>query len=139
MRFRMAVARNRVIATVVATLVAAALLGGSLGIAAAGQHSSPLVAGVNPTVGGPLFGSVTPGKFMSCLPDGSWSSLYWWDATNQTWRHYLNTDGTGVPDYVNDSATGGLTIIPRFDGVAVLMNDRVDQPFFPDRQTDLCP
>ena len=135
----MAVARNRVIATVVATLLGAALLGGSLGIAAAGQRTSALVSGVNPTVGGPLFGSVTPEKFMSCLPEDSWASLYWWDATNQTWRHFFNTDGTGVPGYVNDSDVGGLTLIPRFDGLAVIMNDRVDNPFFPDRQTDLCP
>ena len=137
----MGFARNRVFAAVAASLVVAALLGGSLGLAVAGTPRQPLAAGVNPTVGGPLHGSVTPAKFMSCLPAAAWSSLYWWDATNQTWRHYFNTVGTGVPTYVNDESVGGITLIPRFAGVALIMNQpvAVAAAFFPDRQTDLCP
>lgn len=129
--------RNRIFAAMAASLLAAAVFGSTLGIAVAGQQ--PLSAGVNPTVGGPLDGDVTPTKFMSCLPDGSWSSLYWWDALNQSWRHFFNTDGTNVPDYLNSEAAGGLTLVPRFSGVSLVMNVQVGAPFFPDRQSQSCP
>jgi hypothetical protein len=132
---------NRVIVTVVLTLSVAALLGGSLGIAAAGNRKDPLVTGVNPTVGGPLFGDVTPAKFMSCLPGTSWTGLYIWvgQGQDQRWLHYFNTAIPGVPGYVNDPSVNGIVKINRLQGVAIVMAATVNNPFFPDRDTDFCP
>lgn len=128
--------RNRVLAVAVAALALAAVLGGSLGVAFAARQ--PLRAGVNPTVGGPLTGDVTPEKFMSCLPAGSWAALYVWDAANQSWRHYFNTNGTGVPSYVNNAGVGGLTAVPKWTGVAIVMNQAVQAPSFPNSQSGPC-
>lgn len=134
----MAMLRNKALVVALAALAMAAVFGGSLGVAFAGQKST-LTSGINPTVGGPLFGDVVPEKFMSCLPVGSWTAVYLWDSNTQSWRHYFNTNGTGVPAYVNNAAVGGLAVVPRLAGLAVIMNQGVQSPFFPDRQSDICP
>jgi hypothetical protein len=130
--------RSRTFALMAGTLGLAAVLGGSLGLAAAGTRPS-LVAGVNPTVGGPLSEQLSPATWVKCLPASSWASLYVWDAPNQRWLHYFNTAASGVPAYVNNSSVNGISSIPRFAGVAVIMNSAVSNPFFPDKATDACP
>ena len=83
----------------------AALLGGSLGVVTAGQKQT-LFAGSNPAVGGPFAGSVTPAKWVSCLPSSSWRAVYRWDGTAQQWGHFFNTT-KGIPSYVNHEDVGG--------------------------------
>ncbi len=119
------------------TLAFAAILGGSLGLATAGTRSS-LVAGQN-VIGGPLKGDVAPAKFVSCLGN-SWTALYTWDNRSaeqggQRWQHYLK----GVPDYVNSSAAGGITVVPRLAGVYLFMSSTLSSPFLPDSNADTCP
>ncbi|KAA0237751.1 MAG: hypothetical protein DYG91_10000 [Chloroflexi bacterium CFX7] len=120
------------------TLAFAAILGGSLGLATAGTRSSGLVAGQN-VIGGPIKGDVAPAKFVSCLGN-SWTALYIWDNRSaeqggQRWQHYLK----GVPDYVNSSATGGITVVPRLAGVYLFMSAAMSSPFLPDSNADTCP
>ncbi len=120
------------------TLAFAAILGGSLGLAAAGTRSDPLLVGQN-VVGGPLKGDVAPAKFVSCL-GSSWSAVYVWDNRpegqgGQRWQHYLRA----VPDYVNGQSVGGIVSVPRFSGVYVFMTSQVTSPFLPDQNSDSCP
>jgi hypothetical protein len=136
---------NGVIGVAVGSLVLAGVIGASLGVVFAAQTRPTLVEGVNPTVGGPLNGDVTPEKFMSCLPPGSWSSIYLWDPAAQGWLHYFNTDGTDAPVYINDPDLGGIDIILGAgssgggSGLSVIMNETVQDPFLPGSQTDICP
>lgn len=119
------------------TLAFAAILGGSLGLAAAGSKNS-LVAGQN-VIGGPLKGDVSPAKYVSCLGT-SWTALYLWDSRpaaegGQRWQHYIR----GVPDYVNSAAAGGATNIPRLSGVYLFMSAAVAAPYLPDSNAETCP
>lgn len=120
-----------------AALGIAAILGGSLGVATAGTKQS-LSAGLNPAVGGPLSASVSPDKWVSCLPSSSWRALYLWDGSEQAWSHFFNTT-KGIPDYVNDADVGGISSIPRLAGLAMFMDAAVNNPFMPDSATQSCP
>jgi hypothetical protein len=125
--------RRRALSIVAAGLGLAALLGGSLGVATAGVRSTPLAVGFN-LVGGPLGGDVPPAAFVECLPAGSWSAVYIWDGTTQTWKHFF----TGVPAYVNNPAGGGISIIPRFSGVVLIMKAAVSNPRLRDTASEPC-
>jgi len=119
------------------TLAFAAILGGSLGLAAAGTRDT-LRTGQN-VIGGPLKGDVAPAKFVSCLGT-SWSAVYIWDNHSadeggQRWQHYLR----GVPDYVNGQSVGGIAAVPRLAGVYIFMTADVASPFIPDQNSDTCP
>ena len=101
-----------------AMVAVVAMLGGTLGMAVAGTQS--LSSGFN-LVGGPTGGDVAPGTYISCVPATSWSAVYIWDAPNQHWLHFFNTGGnTNVPGFVNAPANGGINVIPRFSGVAII-------------------
>lgn len=115
-----------------AALAIAALLGGSLGIVAAGARP-PLQAGFNLT-GGPLGADVQPDAYVGCLPANSWSAVYIFDGTSQTWKHFF----AGVPGYVNQSGNGGIAIIPRFAGVVLIMNQPVPAPKLRDTAAEAC-
>lgn len=110
------------------SLALAAVMGGSLGIALA-KHTSTVTgvcpngsSGCNVNFVGAL-GDVTPAKFTQCLPAGSWEAIYIWDGPNQEWQHFFNPS---VPAYVNQSQAGGITSIPRFAGVVLIM--KLGQP-----------
>jgi hypothetical protein len=106
-----------------AMLAVVAMLGGSLGMAVAGTTS--LSSGFN-LVGGPTGGDVQPATYTLCLPATSWSAVYIWDAPNQRWLHYFNPGGsTNVPNFVNLTANGGINVIPRFAGVAIIASAAV--------------
>lgn len=125
--------RRKSLALVAASLSAAAFLGASLGIAAAGVRNDPLVAGFN-LVGGPLRGDVAPDAFLGCLPANSWTGLYIFDSPTQSWRHYL----ADVPAYVNAGENNGVTIVPRATGVALIMKQGVTSPHFRDTANESC-
>lgn len=119
---------RRVIAVAAMGFGLAAIFGATLGIAVA-KHSST-VGGVCAGgsqgcnihyVGVIKSGAVSPAKFTECLPSGSWSAIYTWDGPNQQWLHYFNTTGTGVPEYVNHISAGGISNIPGFSGVVLIM------------------
>ncbi len=112
------------------SLALATVLGGSLGIAFA-KHSST-VAGVCANgssgcnvnfVGAIGSGDVSPAQFTKCLVAGTWEAIYIWDGPNQEWQHYFNPS---VPAYVNGPTAGGITSIPRFAGVVLIM--KLGQP-----------
>lgn len=124
--------RKKVIGLVTAVFGTAALLGGTLGAAAA-RDPQNLSAGSN-FVGGPLE-AMTPEKFTSCLPD-SWNSIYIWDAPTQQWKHYVNPEK--VPDYVNSDEVGGISAIPRFAGLAILMDSAATGVVLPNLNSDTC-
>lgn len=124
--------RRRSFALVAGSLGMAALLGGSLGMAAAGTKPQ-LYAGFNLT-GGPFNGDVQPDAFLGCLPAGTWAGLYMWDSQSQTWQHYL----ANVPAYVNAGQAGGITIIPRFAPIALVMNSAVPNPRLRDSASESC-
>lgn len=111
----------------------AALLGGALGVMAAPQPQN-LSAGSN-FIGGPLE-VMSPETFTGCLPAQQWNSIYIWDAPNQQWKHYINP--TKVPDYVNSEAVGGIGNIPRFAGVAVLLDGAIQGAIFPQFNSEAC-
>ncbi|MFN0096162.1 MAG: hypothetical protein ACKVVT_15480 [Dehalococcoidia bacterium] len=127
--------RTKATALVAASLGVAAILGGSLGVVAAGVRQ-PLSAGFN-LAGGPLNGDVSPAEYIACLPTSSWNSVYIWDGPSQTWRHYFNT-ASGVPAYVNQSTAGGIATIPRGAGVVLLMNSSVASPRLKDSNAESC-
>ena len=131
----MSLLRHKALYLVLATFGAAALFGGTLG-ATAGSRPA-LSEGFN-LIGGPLGGSVTPDKFVSCLPGGSWQAIYTWDGAEQEWTHFFDTSGT-LPDYLNDTDVGGMSSIGRLAGVVVIMNSAVANPFFPENSSDACP
>ncbi|MGE5597211.1 MAG: hypothetical protein ACM3S1_14400 [Hyphomicrobiales bacterium] len=127
--------RSKTFAVLVASLGVAAALGGSLGIVAAGVRSQPLVEGFN-LAGGPLVKDTPPDAYLSCLPSGSWNSLYIWDGANQRWLHFFNP--SNVPEYVNDPAVGGIQTIKRFTGVVLLMDQEVQAPNLVDAPEQAC-
>lgn len=119
---------RKVLAVAAMSLGLAAIFGATLGMAVA-KHSST-VGGVCSGgsqgcnihyVGVVKSGAVSPAKFTECLPSGSWTAIYTWDGPNQQWLHYFNTTGTGVPTYVNDTSAGGISTIPGFSGVVLVM------------------
>lgn len=112
-----------------------AVLGASLGMAVAG--TTPLVAGFN-LVGGPIGGDVQPASWVECItPATSWNAVYIWDAPNQRWLHFFNK-ATGTPEYVNQTSNGGISIIPRFSGVALIMNNAVSSAKLKDSSATTC-
>ncbi len=116
---------------VASSLAFAAILGGSLGLAAARQRD-PLSQGFN-LVGGPLNGDVAPATFASCLGT-SWNSIYTWDANAQQWHHYIRS----APAYVNSPSVGGIQVIPRLSGVVLIMDQPVSAPNLLDSNSDTC-
>ncbi|MCZ2112112.1 MAG: hypothetical protein LC118_21550 [Dehalococcoidia bacterium] len=120
---------------VAATLACAAILGGTLGVAFA--RNTDLGTGFQ-LVGGPVNADVQAKDWVSCLPSTSWASIYIWDAPNQKWLHYFNTKVNNVPNYVNDQSLGGISNIPRFAGVAIIMQTAVSQAKFPDSPSQAC-
>ena len=125
--------RSKMFALVAVSLATAALLGGSLGMAFAG--TATLTTGFN-LVGGPTQGDVAPADWVACLPTTSWNAVYIWDATHQTWMHYFNT--ANVPKFVNASSNGGITVIPRFSGVALIMTQAVNNAKLKDAASQTC-
>ena len=112
------------------SLALAAVMGGSLGIALA-KHTSTVTGvcangsnGCNVNFVGAIgSGDVTPGQFTKCLSAGTWEAIYIWDGPNQQWQHFFNPS---VPTYVNQPSAGGITSIPRFAGVVLIM--KLGQP-----------
>lgn len=118
---------RKALAVVVAGAAVATLLGATLGVAVA-KHTSQ-VGGVcnggSPGcnihyVGAIRNNSVGPDSFTKCLPSGDWEAIYIWDGPNQQWQHYFNT-ANGVPAYVNAVDAGGISTIPGFSGVVLIM------------------
>jgi len=107
----------------------AVIMGATLGIAVA-KHSTS-VGGVCSNgqpgcniyyVGAIKAGGVSPDSFTSCLPDADWQAIYIWDGPNQQWQHFFNTNGSpAVPAYVNQTSAGGISAIPGFAGVVLIM------------------
>jgi hypothetical protein len=129
--------RRKSFAVVAASLGLAAVMGGSLGVVAAGVRNTTLNTGFN-LVGGPLGGPVAPDQFVACIPASSWSGMYIWDGATQTWQHYFNTaDGT-VPGYVNTSGAGGIVNIPQLSGVVIIMKTQVSNPRLKDSNNESC-
>lgn len=126
--------KRKVTLLIAVSIAVAALLGASLGMAFASTTS--LSKGFN-LVGGPLQADTAPAAWVSCLPSGSWSAIYQWDATHQHWMHYFNT-GQGVPAYVNNSATGGIVTIAKLSGVALIMNQPVSNAKLADSPAQAC-
>ncbi len=117
---------RKALAVVVVGAGVATLLGASLGMAVA-KHSSQ-VGGVCSNgsqgcnihyVGAIRNSSVSPDSFTKCLPTADWEAIYIWDGPNQQWQHYFNT--TKTPAYVNDTNAGGISTIPGFSGVVLIM------------------
>lgn len=127
--------KHKTFALLAACVGMAAVLGGSLGFAAA-AHTTNLSTGFN-LVGGPLSQDTAPDQFVACLPAGSWNSIYIWDGQNQEWQHYFNTS-TGVPSYVNALSVGGISTIRKFAGVVLLMNTSVSNAKLKDAPGDSC-
>ncbi len=112
-----------------------ALLGASLGMAVAGTTS--LSSGFN-LVGGPIGGDVQPDIFVKCIqPASAWTAVYIWDAQNQKWLHFFNT-ANGVPSFVNQGGNGGISVIPRFSGVALIMASAVANAKLLDSNSATC-
>ena len=126
--------KRKIFGVAAAGLGIAAILGGTLGVAFA--KTTNLSSGFN-LVGGPTNADVQPKDWVSCLPGTSWASVYIWDAPNQRWLHYFNT-AAGVPAYVNQQASGGISSVPRFSGVVMIMNSAVSSAKFPDQPNQAC-
>jgi len=127
--------RKKYLAVIVASLAVVAALGSSLGLVAAGTRQS-VSTGFN-LVGGPLQADMPPAQFVACLPASSWTAVYIWDAQSQTWKHHFNT-GSGTPAYVNDTALGGISVIPRLSGVVLMMAQAVTSPRLKDSPNEAC-
>lgn len=127
--------RPKLAAIVVSSLLLAAVLGATAGIAAAGSRST-LYPGLN-LVGGPLYDSLPPQDYLACLPSGSWRAIYLWDAATQTWQHYFNTS-LGIPSYVNRTDLGGIQLIPQAAGLWIIMVQQVNNPKVKDLASESC-
>lgn len=126
--------KRKTFALLAGGLVAAAALGGSLGVATA--VTTNLGSGFN-LVGGPLKQDTAPLDWVGCLPSTSWSAIYIWDGSAQEWQHYFNTT-SGVPSYVNSPSVGGILSIKRYSGVVLLMNQAVSNAKLKDQSGDTC-
>ncbi len=130
-------ATHKMFAITAGMLLLAAVLGGSLGVAAGKGRNDGLVAGQNYI--GPVGNqSVAPGTWLACLPVQSWSAVYSWDRNAQQWKHYFNTS-KGVPAYVNLPEVGGITLLVPPEGVALIMDVAVPNPWFKDTPSEACP
>jgi len=117
---------RKALAVVAAGAGVAAIMGATLGIAVA-KHTNTVggvCAGGAPGceihyVGAIRSGSVSPDNFTKCLPANDWEAIYIWDGPNQQWQHYFNT--TKTPAYVNATSAGGISTIPGFSGVVLIM------------------
>ena len=118
---------RKALAVVAAGAGVATILGATLGVAVA-KHTSTVggvcsggSAGCNiHYVGAIRSGSVSPDQFTKCIPAANWQAIYIWDGPNQQWQHYFNT-ANGVPAYVNAVDAGGISTIPGFSGVVLIM------------------
>jgi hypothetical protein len=119
---------RRVFAVAVSGLVVAGIFGATLGLAVA-KHTSQ-VGGMCSNgqpgcnihyVGAIRPGGVSPGKFTECLPANDWEAIYIWDGAAQNWLHYFNTSPGKYPSYLNNTAAGGISTIPGFSGVVLIM------------------
>lgn len=128
--------RKRFIVLVTVALTVVAVLGSSLGVVMAGTRQ-PLSVGFN-LAGGPLNADIQPADYVGCLPAGSWTALYIWDAENQTWKHYFNLNGGALPAYINGSNVGGIGTIPRLSGVVLIMAQAVPAPRLKDQASESC-
>lgn len=131
--------RSKSFAVIAATLTAAALFGGTLGMAFAVPRQVPLYQGMN-LVGHVSSTPIAPAAFAACLPADAWSGIYLWDNRpadqgGQRWTHYFS----GVPAYVNAEAANGITTIPAFAGVVVLATRDVPNAVFKGNANDSCP
>lgn len=123
----------------------AAIMGATLGIAVA-KHANT-VGGVCQGggngcnihyVGAIRANSVSPDNFTKCLPANDWEAIYIWDGPNQQWQHYFNVSKT--PAYVNQPSAGGISTIPGFSGVVLIMRSGapVQQVTFLDSNSEAC-
>jgi hypothetical protein len=122
---------RKAIAVAAVGIGVATILGATLGIAVA-RHSNT-VGGVcangSPGCNIHYVGTikpqpVSPATFTQCLPAGDWVGIYIWDGPNQKWLHYFNTNPGNpgnYPSYLNSPATGGISTIPGFSGVVLIM------------------
>jgi hypothetical protein len=117
---------RKVFAVALSSLVVAGIFGATLGLAVA-KHTSQ-VGGVCSNgqpgcnihyVGAIRAGGVGPNKFTECLPDNDWESIYIWDGATQSWLHFFNT--TKYPTFLNNVNAGGISTIPGFSGVVLIM------------------
>ncbi len=117
---------RKVITVVGASFGVAAILGATLGVAVA-KHSSN-VGGVCSNgqpgcnvhyVGAIRANAVSPESFTKCLPANDWESVYIWDGPSQKWLHFFNK--TKFPEYLNNTSAGGISTIPGFSGVVLIM------------------
>jgi hypothetical protein len=131
--------KRKSFAVALSTMMVAAILGASLGVVAARQRTGETLHPNLNYIGGPMLGDVSPQHFVACLPAGSWKAVYTWDNRQedqggQRWLHYFS----GVPAYVNSPTVSGITVIQRFAGIALIMNQSVTNPNFPDSSTETC-
>lgn len=124
--------RTKPFALAAGMLGVAAILGGSLGVAAAGTKP-PLFVGMN-LMGGPTGSAIQPDAYLGCLPANSWAALYSFDSKSQTWKHYY----PGVPGYVNASGNGGISLIDRYQPLILMMSQKVDTPKLRDTPSEPC-
>ncbi len=109
----------------------AVILGATLGIALA-KHSNTVsgtCANGQPGCNIHYVGTirpqpVSPEKFTECLPAADWLGIYIWDGPNQKWLHFFNTrpgNPGNYPAYLNNTSAGGISSIPGFSGVVLIM------------------
>jgi hypothetical protein len=136
---------RKALAVVAAGAGVAAIMGATLGIAVA-KHTNTVggvCSGGAPGcniyyVGAIRANSVSPDNFTKCLPASDWEAIYIWDGPNQQWQHYFNT--TRTPAYVNSVAAGGISTIPGFSGVVLVMRSGApsQQVTFLDANNETC-
>ena len=136
---------RKAFAVVAAGAGVAAIMGATLGIAVA-KHTNTVGgvcagggAGCNiHYVGAISAGGVSPANFTKCLPANDWEAIYIWDGPNQEWEHFFNV--TKTPAYVNAPAAGGITTIPGFSGVVLIMRSGApsQQVTFLDSNSESC-
>lgn len=133
---------RKAIAVVAIGAGVATILGATLGIALA-KHTSTVggvcsngSAGCNIHYVGTIKPTpVSPATFTQCLPAADWIGIYIWDGPNQKWLHYFNTrpgNPGNYPEYLNNTAVGGISTIPGFSGVVLVM-----RPGAPNQQVTL--
>jgi hypothetical protein len=141
---------RKAIAVAAVGIGVATILGATLGIAVA-RHSNT-VGGVcangSPGCNIHYVGTikpqpVSPATFTQCLPAGDWVGIYIWDGPNQKWLHYFNTNPGNpgnYPSYLNSPATGGISTIPGFSGVVLIMRPGApnQEVFFLDANNETC-
>jgi hypothetical protein len=119
---------RKAIAVAAVGIGVATILGATLGIAVARDYTvGGVCANGSPGCNIHYVGAlkpVSPATFTQCLPAGDWVGIYIWDAPNQKWLHYFNTNPGNpgnYPSYLNSPATGGISTIPALSGVVLIM------------------